>query len=83
MGEITMETIEKPFHQKNKLAHPTIEDVAHEHNQLLNDMFSFPMKNNLSFSSPAQSPLRTPNDMYKDYLLQKIKSYKEQTSEKE
>ncbi len=81
MGEMTMDTIEKPYHQKNKLAHPTIEDISQEHNQLLTDMLSFPMKNNLSFSNPSQSPLRTPNDMYKDYLLKQIKTYKEQSSE--
>ena len=81
MGEMTMDTIEKPYHQKNKLAHPTIEDIAQEHNQLLTDMLSFPMKNNLSFSNLSQSPLRTPNDMYKDYLLKQIKTYKEQSSE--
>ena len=81
MGEMTMDTIEKPYHQKNKLAHPTIEDIAQEHNQLLTDMLSFPIKNNLSFSNPSQSPLRTPNDMYKDYLLKQIKTYKEQSSE--
>jgi hypothetical protein len=81
MGEISMQDIEKPYHQKNKLGHPTLEDIAHEHNQLLNDMLSFPMKTNLNISDPSQSPLRTPNDRYKDYLLQQIKTYKEQQSE--
>ena len=46
-------------------------------------MLSFPVKNNLTFSDPSQSPLRTPNDRYKDYLLQQIKTYKEQTKKEE
>ena len=83
MGEMLMEDIEKPYHQKNKLSHPTIEEVALQHNQFINDMLSFPLKNNLEITETFQSPLRTPNDMYKDYLLQQIKTYKEKTTKKE
>ena len=77
MGEMTMEDIEKPYHQKNKLGHPTVEDISQQHNQLLHDMLSFPTKKNLELSELTQSPLRTPNDIYKDSLLQRIKTYNE------
>jgi len=78
-----MEDIEKPYHLKNKLSHPTIEDIAKEHNQLLNDMISFPTKNNIDITASSTSALRTPNDMHKDYLLQLIKTNKEKTETKE
>jgi hypothetical protein len=83
MGEIPMEDIEKLYQQKNKLNHPTIEDVANQHNQLLNDMLSFPTKNTLEINETSTSPLRTPNDMYKDYLVQQLKTYKEKTTKEE
>lgn len=78
-----MDDIEKPYHLKNKLSHPTIDDVSKEHNQLLHDMISFPTKNTLEITSSSQSALRTPNDMYKDFLLQQIKTQKEKNTKKE
>jgi len=51
--------------------------------KLLQDMLSFPMKNNLKITESSNSALKTPNDMYKDLLLQRIKTYKEQTSSEE
>lgn len=78
-----MDDIEKPYHLKNKLSHPTIDDVSKEHNQLLQDMISFPTKNTLEITSSSQSALRTPNDMYKDFLLQQIKTQKEKNTKKE
>jgi hypothetical protein len=77
-----MEDIKKPYHLKNKLNHPTIEDVSNQHNQLLNDMLSFPTKNTLEIKESSYSPLRTPNDIYKDQLLQLVKTYKEEHKEK-
>lgn len=82
MGEMPMDDLEKPYHLKNKLGHPTIEDVANQHNELLNNMLSFPTKNTLNITETMSSPLETPNDRYKNYILQQIKTYKE-TSEKE
>lgn len=82
MGEILMDEIEKPFHIKNKLNHPTIEDVAKHHNQILNDMLSFPSINNLNSEQIPLSPLRTPNNLYKDKLFRQIKSNKEKTTDK-
>ena len=77
-----MEDLEKLYHQKNKLGHPTIEDVSNQHNELLQNMLSFPEKNMLNITESMTSPLETPNDRYRNYLLQQIKTYKE-TSEKE
>ncbi|MBS3748397.1 MAG: hypothetical protein KGY67_01710 [Candidatus Thermoplasmatota archaeon] len=82
MGEKTMRDLEKPYHLKNKLGHPSIEDVAIQHNELLQNMLSFPTKNTLNVSETMTSPLQTPNDRYKNYLLQQIKTYNE-TSDKE
>jgi hypothetical protein len=76
-----MTNIEKLHHQKNKLGHPTIQDIATQHQHILNDMLTFPSKNNIEITKKMISPLYTPNDLYKDYLLQQLKTYKENSTE--
>ena len=76
-----MTNIEKLHHQKNKLGHPTIEDIASHHHHILNEMLAFPLKNNLDITEQTISALRTPNDLYKEYLLQQLKTYKENSVE--
>jgi len=76
-----MTHIEKLHHQKNKLGHPTIEDISSQHQHILNEMLTFPSKNNLDITEQTISALRTPNDLYKEYLLQQLKTYKENSVE--
>ena len=78
-----MQDIEKLYYLKNKLGHPTVEDIAIQHNELLNDILSFPTKHSLDNKDRSISPLRTPNDIYKDKLLQKLHTTKTKSKEKE
>lgn len=76
-----MKNNENLYHQKNKLGHPTIEDIQMLHQQFLNDLISFPTGKNIGLNDTISSPLRTPNDLYKEYLLSQIKTHNENTKE--
>ncbi|MDG6219207.1 MAG: hypothetical protein QCI00_07180 [Candidatus Thermoplasmatota archaeon] len=76
-----MEDSENLYCQKNKLGHPTIEDIAMYHQQILNDIISLPTEKNIGLLKTITSPLRTPNDLYKEYLLSQMKTHNENTKE--
>jgi hypothetical protein len=76
-----MKDLEKLHHQKNRLGHPTIEDISVQHHHFLNDLLSFRSQNIIDIENATISPLSTPNDVYREYLLKRLKTDKENSTE--